>query len=97
MSLLLIACANKTEVIYKSVYPSLPQLESPLVLKTNACQFIMPKSENEDIFVGFTKEQYKCYVKNQEIHREQNKLYEKFIQEINKERQKWSELNKTEK
>ena len=52
----------------------------------------MPTND-ETIFVGFDKENYKCYLKNQEINREQKLLYEKFVDEINKERQKWKNLN----
>jgi len=92
--LLLTACTTtKTEVVYKTVYPELPQVESPLVLATLPCKFSMPKND-ETIFVGFDKENYKCYLKNQEINREQKLLYEKFVDEINKERQKWKNLNK---
>ena len=91
--LLLTACTtNKTEVVYKTVYPELPQIESPLVLATLPCKFSMPTND-ETIFVGFDKENYKCYLKNQEINREQRLLYEKFVDEINKERQKWKNLN----
>ena len=86
--LLLTACTTtKTEVVYKTVYPELPQIESPLVLATLPCKFSMPTND-ETIFVGFDKENYKCYLKNQEINREQKLLYEKFVDEINKERQK---------
>ena len=91
--LLLTACTTtKTEVVYKTVYPELPQIESPLVLATFPCKFSMPTND-ETIFVGFDKENYKCYLKNQEINREQKLLYEKFVDEINKERQKWKNLN----
>lgn len=91
--LLLTACTTtKTEVVYKTVYPELPQIESPLVLATLPCKFSMPTND-ETIFVGFDKENYKCYLKNQEINREQKLLYEKFVDEINKERQKWKNLN----
>ena len=91
--LLVTACTTtKTEVVYKTVYPELPQIESPLVLATLPCKFSMPTND-ETIFVGFDKENYKCYLKNQEINREQKLLYEKFVDEINKERQKWKNLN----
>lgn len=92
---LLCACTTtKTEVIYKSVYPSLPQLESPLILATSPCKFSYPSENEKNIFIGFDKENYKCYLKNQEINREQKLLYEQFIKEINKERQNWNNLNK---
>lgn len=89
------ACTQtKTEIVYKSVYPELPELESPLILSTNACHFSMPKDETDDVYVGFDKENYKCYLKNQEAIREQKILYEEFIKEINSERKKWKEMNK---
>lgn len=92
--LMLIGCTKtKTEYIYKNVYPELPEVESPLVLATLPCKFTMPENES-NIFVGFDKENYKCYLKNQEINREQKLLYEKFVKEINKERQTWKNLNK---
>lgn len=94
MMFMLIGCVRtKTEYVYKNVYPELPQVESPLVLATLPCKFSMPKND-ETIFVGFDKENYKCYLKNQEINREQKLLYEKFVNEINKERQNWKNLNK---
>lgn len=92
--LLLLACTTtKTEIVYKNVYPELPELSSPLVLSLNACEFIMPENEDSKIFVGFDEENYKCYLKNQEINREQKVLYEKFINEINSERKQWKALN----
>lgn len=94
MMFMLLGCVRtKTEYVYKNVYPELPQVESPLVLATLPCKFSMPKND-ETIFVGFDKENYKCYLKNQEINREQKLLYEKFVNEINKERQNWKNLNK---
>ena len=53
----------------------------------------IPSAKNS-IFVGFDKENYKCYLKNQEINREQKLLYQKVIDEMNQERIKWKELNK---
>lgn len=94
--LMLCACSTtKTEIVYKSVYPSLPQLESPLILANYPCKFSYPSDKETNIFVGFDKENYKCYLKNQEINREQRLLYEQFINEINLERQKWNDLNKS--
>lgn len=90
---ILCACTTKTEIVYKNVYPNVPQLESPLTLATSSCHFIAPQND-ENIYVGFDKENFKCYLKNEEIHREQKLLYEKFIKEINNERKKWNELNK---
>lgn len=90
---LLFGCTTKTEVIYQSVYPELPELKSPLVLSIKSCHFSKPQNDNV-IYVGFDKENYKCYLKNQEIIREQILLYENFIQEINNERNEWKKLNK---
>lgn len=91
--MMMISCATKKEIVYKNVYPNLPQLESPQVLSLNVCKFDIPTND-ETFFIGFTKENYKCYLKNQEIQREQRLLYEKFINQINLERQQWTELNK---
>lgn len=88
-------CASKPEVIYKSIYPELPNVESPLILSNIPCKFSIPENPNERIFIGFDKENFKCYLKNQEINREQKLLYEKFIEQINQERQQWKELNKS--
>ena len=83
----------KTETVYKSVYPDLPELESPLILSNVSCKFSLPENPNSNIFIGFDKENYKCYLKNQEINREQKLLYEKFIEQINQERRQWKEMN----
>ena len=94
--LLLTACTTtKTEIVYKTVYPELPTVESPLVLATLPCKFSLPSDKEGNIFIGFDKDNYKCYLKNQEINREQKLLYEKFVDEINKERQNWKNLNKS--
>lgn len=95
MMMFLVGCTStKTEYIYKNVYPELPQVESPLVLATLPCKFSLPSNPESNVFIGFDKENYKCYLKNQEINREQKLLYEKFVKEINKERQNWKNLNK---
>lgn len=91
--LMLCACTTKPEIVYRNVYPNLPQLESPLTLATTSCHFSVPKN-NDSIYIGFDEENFKCYLKNEEIHREQKLLYEKFIEEINIERKKWNDLNK---
>lgn len=91
---ILCSCSTKTEIIYKSVYPSLPQLESPLILSTFPCKFSVPQTSDTNIFIGFDKENFKCYLKNQEINREQKLIYEKFIKEINSERDSWNKMNK---
>ena len=36
---------------------------------------------------------FKCYVENKEIVREQMKLYQNFVKEVNLERENWSKLN----
>ena len=90
---LIAGCAPKTEYVYKTVYPDLPEISQPNVLTLHACKFAYPKEES-DIFVGFDKENYKCYLKNQEINREQKLLYQKVINEVNAERLKWKNMNK---
>ena len=93
MMLLVIGCVRtKTELVYKNVYPDLPLIEQPNVLTLHACKFSFPEND-ESIFIGFDKENYKCYLKNQEINREQKLLYQKVIDEINKERSEWKKLN----
>lgn len=89
----LITSCVKTEIVYKTAYPDLPVIEQPNILTLNACKFSIPKND-ESIFIGFDKENYKCYLKNQEINREQKLLYKKVIDEMNNERIKWKELNK---
>lgn len=89
----LITSCVKTEYVYKTVYPDLPVVSSPNILTLNACKFSLPKND-DSIFVGFDKENYKCYLKNQEINREQKLLYQKVIDEMNNERIKWKKLNK---
>ena len=93
ITIILCSCTQK-EYIQVNQYPTLPQLKSPQILTLNTCEFILPEDENSKIFVGFDEKNYKCYIKNQEINREQKLLYEKFIEEINLERKKWNELNK---
>ena len=90
---ILIACTPKEKIVYKSVYPDLPVVSQPNILTLNACKFSFPKND-DSIFIGFDKENYKCYLKNQEINREQKLLYQKVIDEMNQERIKWKELNK---
>ena len=94
--LLVAGCTEtKTEYVYKNVYPELPAVESPLVLATFPCKSSMPETPDQNVFIGFDKENFKCYLKNQEINREQKRLYENFVKEINKERENWKRLNKT--
>ncbi len=93
ITIMLCSC-TRTEYVYVTQYPELPQLKSPLVLPLNYCEFRLPEDENSEILVGFDEKNYKCYIKNQEINREQKSLYEKIIDEINKERKKYIEMNK---
>ena len=88
------SCSTKIEYVYVTQYPELPQIKSPLILPLNKCEFILPEDETSNIFVGYDKQNYKCYIKNQEINREQKLLYEKLIEELNKERKKFIEMNK---
>lgn len=90
--LLLCACSSKKEVVYTTIYPTLPQLQTPNVLTLKACKWT--QSSDDKIFIGMDEENFKCYLKNKEIIREQLDLYNKFINEINKERLEWNELNK---
>lgn len=83
--------SKKSTILY--VYPDLPVVSQPNILTLNACKFSIPKND-DSIFIGFDKENYKCYLKNQEINREQKLLYKKVIDEMNQERIKWKELNK---
>lgn len=89
----LITSCVKTEIVYKTIYPDLPVINQPNILTLNACKFSIPKND-DSIFIGFDKENYKCYLKNQEINREQKLLYKKVIDEMNNERIKWKNLNK---
>lgn len=89
----LITSCVKTEYVPIVKYPDLPVIQQPNILSLNACKFSLPKND-DSIFVGFDKENYKCYLKNQEINREQKLLYQKVIDEMNQERIKWKELNK---
>ena len=82
----------KKEIQMVTVYPDLPVVSQPNILSLNACKFSLPKND-DSIFVGFDKENYKCYLKNQEINREQKLLYQKVIDEMNQERIKTSYRN----
>lgn len=90
----LCSCSREKEIVYQTVYPTLPELQSPLILKQDFCKFSLPEKEDKNIVVGFDEKNLKCYIKNKEKEREQKLLYEKFIQEINKERKTWNEKNR---
>lgn len=91
---LLSGCASEKEIVYSTIYPNLNELQSPLVLNTKACTWTYPLVKDEKVFVGLDEEQFRCYIENQEIQREQRKLYENFVKQVNEERQKYSKLNK---
>ena len=95
LALLLSACSlfGDKEVIYTTIYPSLPPLQEPNVLTLNACEWTYPANEDEKVFIGMDEKNFKCYVENKEIVREQMKLYQNFVKEVNLERENWSKLN----
>ena len=94
---LLSGCVRDKEVVYSTIYPTLNSLQSPLVLNTKACSWTYPIVKDEKVFIGLDEEQFKCYIENQEIQREQRKLYENFVKQVNEERQEWNKLNKDNK
>ena len=83
----------KEKIVYSSIYPSLPPLQEPNVLSLTPCEFTYPLIKDEKVFVGLDEENFKCYIENKEIIREQLKLYHNFTIEVNEERKKWNELN----
>ena len=85
------------KVVYSTVYPSLPPLESPNVLSLNTCQWEYPLIKDEKVFIGLDEQNFKCYIENKEIVREQMKLYENFVKEVNLEREEWNKLNNSKK
>lgn len=88
---------TKEKVIYSTVYPSLPPLQEPNVLSLNTCEWTYPLVKDEKVFIGLDEKNFKCYIENKEIIREQLQLYHNFVNEVNSERQQWNELNKTSK
>lgn len=97
--ILLGGCAFFTEekVVYTTVYPSLPPLTEPNVLSLNTCEWEYPLYKDDKVFVGFDEKNFKCYVENKEIMREQLKLYHNFVEEVNLERKEWNKLNNSKK
>ena len=81
------------KVIYSTVYPSLPSLQEPNVLSLNTCEWEYPLYKDDKVFVGLDEKNFKCYIENKEIIREQLKLYHNFVEEINAERSEWNKLN----
>ena len=99
LAFLLAGCSLFTEekVIYSTIYPSLPPLQEPNVLNLNACEWTYPENADSKVFIGMDEKNFKCYVENKEIVREQLKLYQNFVKEVNDERKSWNELNKNSK
>lgn len=99
LAILLSGCSLFTEekVIYSTIYPSLPPLQEPNVLNLNACEWTYPENPDSKVFIGMDEKNFKCYVENKEIVREQLKLYQNFVKEVNEERKSWNELNKNSK
>ena len=95
--IMLCSCASQKEVVYSTIYPNLNELQSPLVLNTKACTWTYPLIKDERVFIGLDEEQFRCYIENQEIQREQRKLYENFVKQVNEERKEWNKLNKGNK
>ena len=89
----LTGCSTDREVIYSTIYPNLNELQSPLVLNTNACKWTYPIVQDDKVFIGLDEENFRCYIENQEIQREQRKLYENFVKQVNSERKEWNKLN----
>ena len=96
LAILLSGCSlfSDKEVIYTTIYPSLPPLQEPNVLSLNACEWSYPENSDSKVFIGMDERNFKCYVENKEIVREQMKLYQNFVKEVNLERKQWNELNK---
>lgn len=90
---LLLGCAKDKEIIYSTIYPNLNELQSPLVLNTKVCTWTYPLVKDDKVFIGLNEEQFRCYIENQEIQREQRKLYENFVKQVNQERKEWNKLN----
>ena len=93
LTFILTGCNMKQEVVYTTIYPSLPPLQEPNVLSLDACQWTYPLVKDEKVFIGLDETNFKCYVENKEIMREQLLLYKKFVEQVNKERQEWNKLN----
>lgn len=84
---------SNEKVIYSTVYPSLPPLQEPNVLSLNTCEWEYPLYKDDKVFVGLDEKNFKCYIENKEIIREQLKLYHNFVEEVNAERSEWNKLN----
>lgn len=93
VTLFLCACSTQKEIVYTTIYPSLTPLQEPNVLSLNTCTWTYPIIKDEKVFIGFDEDNFKCYVENKEIMREQLLLYKKFVDQVNKERAEWNKLN----
>jgi hypothetical protein len=93
VAILLCACSSQKEVVYTTIYPNLQPLQEPNVLSLNTCTWTYPIIKDEKVFIGFDEDNFKCYVENKEIMREQLLLYKKFVDQVNKERAEWNKLN----
>lgn len=98
-AVLLIGCTTvKTETVYKTVYPNLPNISYPNTLHLNYCKMDIVKDFqgnliSSNIFVGFSKDDYRCYLHNQEVINKQFELYQGIIDEVNSQRKQWREKN----
>lgn len=90
IALLITGCVKtKTEYVYKSIYPNLPDVSYPQTLRAEICKF--SPVNDEKVIVGYDKENLKCYLNNQEVFKKQISLYQKKIDMINAERKEWRE------
>ena len=80
---------TKTEYVYKSVYPNLPDITYPQTLRAEICKFTPVGKDG--VVVGYDKENLKCYLNNQEVYKKQITLYQKKIDMVNTERKEWRE------
>lgn len=94
MFVFLSGCTRDKEIVYSTIYPTLPPLQSPNVLALSECQWSVPSNNETNIIIGLDENNFRCYIENKEIIREQMALYEKFVNEVNKERNEWNKLNK---
>lgn len=90
MIMMIAGCTRtKTEYVYKSVYPNLPDITYPQTLRAEICKFTPVGKDG--VVVGYDKENLKCYLNNQEVYKKQIALYQKKIDMVNTERKEWRE------
>lgn len=97
LAILLCGCSTQKEIVYTTIYPTLPPLQEPNVLSLNSCKWSYPAIKDNNVFIGMDEANFKCYVENKEIIREQLLLYKKFVEQVNKERAEWNKLNNADK